>query len=246
MPSILEASGLTKSFHISRTPREVLRGVNLRVEAGEFLAVMGPSGEGKSTLLHLLGGLDTPDRGTVVVDGEDITAMDEDRRTVFRRSRVGFVFQFFNLVPTLTAAENVGLPFRIAGRRGSEVNDRVGDVMRRLNLRGLQGHRPEEISGGEQQRVAIARALVTSPALLIADEPTGNLDFRTGEEVMDLLGALSGEGQTTVLATHDARAAARAHRVLVLRDGAIAAEINLGRDTSDPGPLIERLRELGL
>jgi putative ABC transport system ATP-binding protein len=207
---------------------------------------MGPSGEGKSTLLHVISGLDLPDAGHVVVDGQDITTMSEEQRTLFRRSHIGFVFQFFNLLPTLTAAENVALPFRIAGDRRRDTFDRVSDVMNKLNLRGLQGHRPEEISGGEQQRVALARAFVTEPTIIMADEPTGNLDFNTGNEVMRVMSQFNQDGQTVVLATHDARAAAHADRVLVLRQGKVAAEIALPRGESDPRELIARLQALGL
>jgi len=211
------------------------------------VALMGPSGCGKSTLLHLLAGLEPPDSGRVVIGGADLTAMDERRRTQFRRVKIGFVFQFFNLVPNLTAAENIALPLRIAGSRSAHF-DRVADLMRDLNLRNLQGHRPEEISGGEQQRVAIARALLMEPAVIIADEPTGNLDYTTGKEVLDLLWSrCQDHGQTAILATHDARAAAYADRVLVMRDGKIIETINLGRrEDHNAAPLISRLAQLGL
>jgi putative ABC transport system ATP-binding protein len=183
----------------------------------------------------------------VLVAGHYITAMDERSRTIFRREHIGFVFQFFNLIPNLTAAENIALPLRIAGGRSSHF-DRVSDLMRELNLRNLQGHRPEEISGGEQQRVAIARALLNTPAILMADEPTGNLDFNTGNDVLELIWSLCvKEGQTALLATHDARAAAHADRVLVMRDGRIIETIELGRRPDHhAAPLISRLAQLGL
>jgi putative ABC transport system ATP-binding protein len=243
MPAILEAVGLQKAYRISATPHEVLRGIDLTVDRGEFVAVVAPSGEGKSTLLHLLSGLDTPDRGRVVVAGQDLTEMDEEARTIFRRGQIGFVFQFFNLVPNLTAAENVALPFRIAGQPADY--QRVSELMSRLGLRGLQGHRPEEISGGEQQRIAIARALVTRPAILMADEPTGNLDFNTGNEVLSLLRSFNREGQTVVMATHSARAASQANRVVVLKEGRLADSIEVTDGASVPA-LVQRLQDHGL
>jgi putative ABC transport system ATP-binding protein len=244
---LLAAEGLGKTFHISIRPHVAVDGVSLTVRRGELVAIMGPSGCGKSTLLHLLGGLEPPDSGRVVIDGRDITAMDERSRTIFRRERIGFVFQFFNLIPNLTAAENIALPMRIAGEAGAGF-ERVADLMRDLNLRGLQGHRPEEISGGEQQRVAIARALLMEPAIVMADEPTGNLDFTTGREVLDLIWATSSRaGQTAILVTHSAQAAAYADRVLAMRDGKLVDEIELGRrEDHSAAPLISRLAQLGL
>src|SRR3984893_3637143 len=227
-PEIVVAENLNKSFSISLTPRPVVNHVNLSVRQGELVAIMGPSGCGKSTLLHLLAGLEPPDSGRVVVAGNDITAMDERHRTIYRRQHIGFVFQFFNLVPNLTVAENIALPLRIAGERSSHF-DRVSDLMRDLNLRNLQGHRPEEVSGGEQQRVAIARALLNKPAIVMADEPTGNLDFNTGNDVRDWIWPrCAHEGQPAIPAPHDARAAAYADRVLVMRDGRIIETFELG------------------
>ncbi|HEV1997859.1 MAG TPA: ABC transporter ATP-binding protein, partial [Candidatus Dormibacteraeota bacterium] len=226
---LLVADNLTKTYRISTRPHVVVDRVSFTVSPGELVAIMGPSGCGKSTLLHVLAGLEPPDSGRVVIGGAEITGMDERNRTVFRRDKIGFVFQFFNLIPNLTAAENIALPLRIAGSRTAHF-DRVADLMRDLNLRNLQGHRPEEISGGEQQRVAIARALLMDPVVIIADEPTGNLDFTTGNEVLELLWSRCQEhGQTAILATHDARAAAFADRVLVMRDGRIIETIELGR-----------------
>ena len=244
---ILEAEGLSKAYRVSQSPHVVVDKVSFSVRSGEFVAIMGPSGCGKSTLLHLLAGLEPADSGRVVIGGQDLTEMNEHDRTVFRRERIGFVFQFFNLVPNLTAAENIALPLRIAGERSSRF-DRVSDLMRELNLRNLQGHRPEEISGGEQQRVAIARALLMKPAILMADEPTGNLDYTTGKEVLDLIWSRCAEGsETAILATHDARAAAYADRVLVMQDGRVIDTIQLGRRTDhNAAPLISRLAQLGL
>jgi putative ABC transport system ATP-binding protein len=260
--TVVVAEGLRKAYRISREPREVLAGVSLEVARGEFVAIMGPSGCGKSTLLHVLGGLEPPDEGRVIIDGRDLYALDDERLAAFRRDHVGLVFQFFNLIPSLTAAENVALPLRLRGRgRGSArwggpnrrrvIRRRVHALMDQLDLHGLQGHGPEEISGGEQQRVALARALAVAPSVLLADEPTGNLDWATAHEVMALLARLCrSEGQTTVVVTHDARTAAWADRVLVMRDGAVVDEVRLGRREDaaapDPAPLVARLVELGL
>jgi putative ABC transport system ATP-binding protein len=256
---VLVAEDLRKTYHVSRPPRQVLAGVSLQVRRGEFLAVMGQSGSGKSTLLHVLGGLEPPDHGRVVIEGRDLYALDDDALSAFRRDHIGFVFQFFNLVPSLTAAENVALPLRLRGgwlRRVADrqaVRARVAALMDQLELHGLQGHGPEEISGGEQQRVAIARALVAAPAVLFADEPTGNVDYATAHEIMRLLSRLCrSERQTTILVTHDARTAAYADRVLVMRDGAVIAEVDLDHRADEPGrppdarPLVSHLAELGL
>ena len=258
---MIVASDLRKTYRISRPPREALDGVSLQVARGEFVALMGPSGCGKSTLLHVLGGLEPPDTGSVSIDGRDVYSLDDESRSAFRRDHIGFVFQFFNLLPTLTAAENVALPLRLRndsgrrhrGRRLSrgEINERVRALMDQLNLRGLQGHGPEEISGGEQQRVAIARALAAAPSLLLADEPTGNLDWTTGHEVMALLARLCREdAQTTLLVTHDARVAAYADRVLVMRDGRLIDEMVLPRGEEQhqtrTATLVTRLAPLDL
>ena len=252
----LVAERLHKTFHISRPPNAVLKDVSLSVRRGEFVAIMGPSGCGKSTLLHVLGGLEPPDAGTVRIDGADLYSMDDEALTAYRRDRMGFVFQLFNLLPALTAAQNIGLPLRL--RRPppprEAIDDRVVTLMDMLDLHGLQGHGPEEISGGEAQRVAIARALVAAPSVLFADEPTGNLDWSTSHEVMALLARLSRDAetrQTTVLVTHDARTAVYADRVLVMRDGEVVAELDVERaaDPVAPGdvrPLVERLTVLGL
>jgi putative ABC transport system ATP-binding protein len=260
--TVVSVEGVRKAYGISRQPRDVLAGVSLEVARGEFVAIMGPSGCGKSTLLHCLGGLEPPDEGRVVIEGRDLYALDDERLAVFRRDHIGLVFQFFNLIPSLTAAENVALPLRLRGRGPGEgrrgglnrrrvIRSRVHALMDQLDLHGLQGHGPEEISGGEQQRVALARARAVAPSVLLADEPTGNLDWATAHEVMALLARLChSEGQTTVVVTHDARTAAWADRVLVMRDGVVADEVTLGRRAAtaapDPAPLVARLVELGL
>jgi putative ABC transport system ATP-binding protein len=247
---VLEARDLTKSYTLGGGIVDALQGVSLAVSSGEFVAIMGPSGSGKSTLLQLLGGLDRPTSGEVVLEGQTISRLTDEQATKLRRDRTGFVFQSFNLIPLLDVAENVGLPFTIAGldpRRG-ELRDRVRDAIALVDLTGKERHRPDQLSAGEQQRVAVARALVTRPAILLADEPTGNLDYATGTEILDALWRSCDErGQTIVLVTHDAKAAAYADRVCVVRDGRVLDEITLGRRTDHAaGPLIGRLSRLGL
>lgn len=227
---------------------DALRGVSLAVEQGEFVAIMGASGSGKSTMLQLLGGLDLPTSGEVVIDGISISALDEEHRTLTLRDKTGFVFQFFNLIPLLSVAENVALPFLIAGDAASRHRERIDELLALVGLSDKAAHRPDQLSAGEQQRVALARALATKPAILLADEPTGNLDYTTGAEILDLLwDSAERLGQTIVLVTHDARAAAYADRVLVVRDGVVLDEIVLGRRADhEAKPLIRRLAELGL
>jgi putative ABC transport system ATP-binding protein len=229
-------------------PVHALRGVNLTVMPGEFVALMGPSGSGKSTLLHLLGGIDTPSGGRVVLDGVDLDTLNPTALTRLRRERIGFVFQFFNLLPTLTVYENVDLPFLLGADAGGYRQQRVRNNLQRMGLLGYEQHRPDQLSGGEQQRVAIARALVARPAIVFADEPTGTLDYTTSEEILGLLRTCAHEyGQTIVLVTHEAHAAAYADRVLLLRDGLLTEEIRLGRrEDHSAGVLIARLAELGL
>jgi len=248
MAPILEARDLVKRYPIGDGEAEALRGVSLQVERGEFVAIMGSSGSGKSTMLHLLGGLDLPTSGEVVIDGIAISGLDEEHRTLTRREKTGFVFQFFNLIPLLSVAENVALPFMIAGDPASRHRDRVTELLVLVGLGDKAEHRPDQLSAGEQQRVALARALATAPAILLADEPTGNLDYTTGTEILDLLWDSADRlQQTIVLVTHDARAAAYADRVLVVRDGQIRDEIVLGRRRDhEARPLIVRLAELGL
>ncbi|HET7494154.1 MAG TPA: ABC transporter ATP-binding protein [Candidatus Limnocylindrales bacterium] len=247
---ILEARDLTKAYPLGATTVEALRGVSLTVEAGEFVALMGPSGSGKSTLLQLLGGLDRPTSGEVILAGETISELSDDRATRLRRDRTGFVFQSFNLIPLLDVTENVALPFTIAGQDPSrgELAERIRDVIASVELTGKEHHKPDQLSAGEQQRVAVARALVTRPALLLADEPTGNLDYTTGTEILDALWRSCQERhQTIVLVTHDSKAAAYADRVLVVGDGRIRDTIELGRRADhDATALITRLAQLGL
>ncbi|HLY38765.1 MAG TPA: ABC transporter ATP-binding protein [Candidatus Binatia bacterium] len=214
-----------KVFRRGETEVHALAGVSLDVAAGDFVSIMGPSGSGKSTLLHLLGGLDVPSRGEIVIDGTAISRMTDDEITIFRRRKIGFVFQFFNLLPTYSAEENVALPLLLDRRRARDVRARVTAALDQVGLAHRRRHRPDELSGGEMQRVAIARALVIDPVLILADEPTGNLDTRTGEQILALVrDANRTRGTTVVLVTHDARAAAYARRVVTVKDGLIVGE----------------------
>jgi putative ABC transport system ATP-binding protein len=220
----VSAMALTRTYGDGDSAVHALRGVSLDLPAGQFTAIMGPSGSGKSTLMHLLAGLDTPTSGTVKVAGEDITRMKDRDLTRLRRKHIGFVFQSFNLLPTLSAEENVLLPLSIAGKRPPAVE--VDALLERVGLTERRGHRPAELSGGQQQRVAIARALITRPTVLFADEPTGNLDSEAGAGILALLrDAVDLDGQTTLMVTHDPRAAATADRVLYLTDGRVVADI---------------------
>jgi putative ABC transport system ATP-binding protein len=205
---------------------DALRGVSLGVPSGQFAAIMGPSGSGKSTLMHILAGLDQPTSGAVEIGGEEITTMGDKELTLLRRRHIGFVFQAFNLVPTLTAEENIVLPLAIAGRKTE--SSWIEAVIGRVGLGDRRHHRPAELSGGQQQRVAVARALASEPTVLFADEPTGNLDSRSGAEVLELLGEAAREyGQTIVMVTHDPRAAAGADRVIHLADGQVAEDFEV-------------------
>jgi ABC-type lipoprotein export system ATPase subunit len=215
---IVEAAGLVKTYGAGRAARTVLDGVDLTVEAGEILAILGRSGSGKSTLLHLIGGLDRPDAGTITVAGEPVTGASEKALSALRRRRIGFVFQFFHLLPELSGEGNVLLPGRVRGAR-DDVGERGRALVDRLGLRDVADALPSRLSGGEQQRFAIARALVNDPVLLLADEPTGNLDVEAGGEVLRLLRAGAEEGRAVVIVTHEAAAAAIADRVVTLRDG---------------------------
>ena len=220
---LLSARALTKTYAMGRRTLEVLRGVNLDVARGEFLALRGASGAGKSTLLHLLGGLDKPDTGEISFAGKNLAKLPPAKLAELRNGKVGFVFQAYHLLPELSALENVCLPARIARTSAAAAAERGRELLTRVGLGERMEHRPYELSGGEQQRVAIARALINSPELILADEPTGNLDSHTGGEIIDLLCALRDERQTTlVIATHDARVAERAPIVVQLVDGQIA------------------------
>ena len=225
--SAVEAGGLTKVYRQGETDVHALRGVDLTVERGSFVAVMGPSGSGKSTLLHLIGALDTPTSGSLAIGGRSLEGLDDRALTELRRDRIGFVFQFFNLLPTLSAQENVALPALIAGERAPA---RAAELLRLVGLSDRADHLPSQLSGGEQQRVSIARALLREPDLVLADEPTGNLDTKSGATVLELLRRVADEGQTVVVVTHAPSAASLADRVVFLRDGLVAGEVE-GGDT---------------
>jgi putative ABC transport system ATP-binding protein len=237
-PIAVAAAGVTRRYGAGETAVDALRGVSIEVPRGQFAAIMGPSGSGKSTLMHVLAGLDTPTSGIVHIAGEDITKMNDAQLTKLRRAHIGFVFQAFNLLPTLTAEENILLPLQLAGRTVDK--DWFQAVVERVGLADRTTHRPSELSGGQQQRVAVARALVSEPTVLFADEPTGNLDSRSSHDVLELLrDAAVSFGQTTVMVTHEPGAAAAADRVVFLADGEIAGDI---RDP-DEATILEGIRE---
>jgi putative ABC transport system ATP-binding protein len=227
MTAVLEARGLAKTYDNGGTQVFALRGVDLAVERGEFLAIMGPSGCGKSTLLNLLAGLDRPTAGEVHLDGERIDRLSEAELARLRRRKVGFVFQFFNLVPTLSVVENVELPLLLVGRRRKEARSSAVELLSDLGIGDKHAAAPARLSGGQQQRVALARALANTPDIVLGDEPTGNLDSAAAREVLGLLRAARDRGQTLLLVTHDARVAAAADRVVTLRDGLVSDETAL-------------------
>jgi putative ABC transport system ATP-binding protein len=236
----VEARELTRRYGEGETAVDALRGIDLTVHSGELVAVMGPSGSGKSTLMHILAGLDKPTSGTVSIAGTEITDLNDTKLTHLRRDHVGFVFQFFNLLPMLDAEENVVLPLSIAGKKPDKAW--LDELLERTGLNNRRSHRPSELSGGQQQRVAIARALVTRPTIVFADEPTGNLDSKTSGEILELVRSMVDVyGQTTVMVTHEAPAAAIADRILFLADGLIVKE--LGRHTT-PGEVLEVMSSL--
>jgi putative ABC transport system ATP-binding protein len=222
-PAVVTATELRRRYGEGDTAVEALRGVDVEIARGELTAVMGPSGSGKSTLMHLLAGLDKPTAGSIEIDGTDITRLDDTALTKLRRTHVGFVFQFFNLLPMLSAEENITLPLAIAGEKADKAW--LEELMHRVGLAERRKHRPSELSGGQQQRVAVARALVTRPTVVFADEPTGNLDSKTSIEILDLLReAVEDYDQTLVMVTHDVRAATIADRIVYLADGGIAKD----------------------
>jgi len=235
---ILEANQLIKRYQLGEHSVEALAGVNFKVDKGEFVAIMGPSGSGKSTLLHLLGGLDSPSEGEITLAEKQLAKLNEYQTTLARRHNVGFVFQFFNLLPTLTAEENIMLPIIIDGQDPKKFADRLENILGLVSLTDRRNHKPDQLSGGQQQRVAIARALITQPAILLCDEPTGNLDTKSGTAIMELLQRSCRElQQTVIVVSHDPRASAYAQRVIFLRDGLIVEEYH----PNDDVPLQERI-----
>jgi putative ABC transport system ATP-binding protein len=226
MPDVL-TKDLIKVYRAGKSEVIALRGLDMQIADGEFVAVEGPSGCGKTTLLNLVGGIDRPTAGRIEVDGTNLVHLSDSELTRYRRDRVGFVFQFFNLVPTLTARENVELPMRLAGRTAAKRKDRTRDLLKLVDLERRAVHRPDELSGGEQQRVAIAVALANDPPLVLADEPTGELDTKTGKEILDLFRRLNRDlGKTVIVVTHDTRVAGIAHRILQIEDGQIVGELS--------------------
>ena len=218
---LIELAGIERRFQLGDTTVNALAGLNLQIAAGEYVAVMGPSGSGKSTLLNLLGLLDRPNAGSYRLEGRDVTTLTPDEQARVRSARIGFVFQSFHLVPRLTAAENIALPMTLAGIAPAERARRVAAALQSFGLANRADHKPDQLSGGQRQRVAIARATIMQPALILADEPTGNLDRHTGEEVVNLLEGLNASGVTLIIVTHDQAMGARAHRQIVMEDGRI-------------------------
>jgi putative ABC transport system ATP-binding protein len=222
---MIELRDVTKIYHQGQRKVSVLRGVSLRIDPGEFVAIMGPSGSGKSTLLHLMGALDVPNSGSIRIGGRELERLSDRDRSLLRRNRVGFVFQFFNLLPSLTAAENVALPLLLAGEKRSRARSRAISALEKVDLSKRTEHRPDQLSGGEMQRVAVARAIVGEPELVLCDEPTGNLDSASSAEVLSLLHSLPEPGRrAVVMATHDREAGRSANRLIFIRDGQISVE----------------------
>jgi putative ABC transport system ATP-binding protein len=239
--TVVQAEDVVRRYGEGETSVDALRGVSLGVEAGQLVAVMGPSGSGKSTLMHILAGLDKPTSGTVTIAGTEITTLPDAKLTRLRRQHIGFVFQFFNLLPMLTAEENIVLPLTIAGEKPDK--EWREELLKKVGLDDRRTHRPAELSGGQQQRVAIARALVSRPTVVFADEPTGNLDSKTSGEILELMrDSVDSLGQTTVMVTHDPHAAAIADRILFLADGLIVRDM----PRSEPGAVIAAMDELTL
>ncbi|MBN1451008.1 MAG: ABC transporter ATP-binding protein [Anaerolineales bacterium] len=223
--SLIQTQNLTKIYGSGVTAVTALDGVNIKINDGEFVAIMGPSGCGKSTLLHLLGGLDTPSEGKAIIDGTSLAEMPDDKLTELRRRRIGFVFQFYNLIPVLSAAENAALPVTLDGVKPAEAAAKAKEWLARFGLGERLSSRPDQLSGGQQQRVAIARALVAEPSLILADEPTGNLDTRSGDEIAGLLRDVSKQyNRTIIMVTHDPRIAAYSDRIIFLKDGKVVDE----------------------
>ncbi len=222
--ALIELSAIERRFQLGDTTVRALAGLDLQIAAGEYVAVMGPSGSGKSTLLNLLGLLDSPQSGTYRLEGRDVTTLSADEQARIRSTRIGFVFQSFHLVPRLTAAENIALPMTLAGIAPGEREQRVAQALRDFGLEHRADHKPDQLSGGQRQRVAIARATIMQPPLILADEPTGNLDRHTGDEVIRLLETLNGRGVTLVIVTHDSTLGSRAGRQLVMEDGRLQSD----------------------
>ena len=244
---VLETQQLTKQYRMGTVTVTALDGVDFNVKRGEFIAIMGPSGSGKSTLLHLLGGLDKPTSGEVILAGQPLSTLSDDEITGFRRRKVGFIFQFYNLLPTLTTAENIALPLLIDGQPIGRHQQRLTDLLALVNLSDRADHHPDQLSGGQQQRVAIARAFVNAPEIVLAYEPTGNLDTRSGAAILELLQrACRDLGATIVMVTHDPRAASYADRVVFLKDGQIVHRLENNGDGVSVNQIVEVMASLEL
>ena len=237
--ALIETRDLWKTYRMGDEEIHALQNVSIRIEAGEYVAIMGPSGSGKSTLMNLIGCLDTPTQGSYLLNGHQVRELDDDELARIRNEEIGFVFQTFNLLPRATALHNVELPLVYAGVSGSDRRERALKALARVELADRVTHRPNELSGGQRQRVAIARALVNAPALLLADEPTGNLDSKTGQEIMALFRRLHDAGNTIVLITHEQEVAEYAHRVIQLRDGQVERDLQQSRLASASSSILE-------
>jgi putative ABC transport system ATP-binding protein len=236
---MIRVDGVTKLFRQGQNVIRALDSVSLKIATGEFMSVMGPSGSGKSTLLHLIGALDTPDAGEIFVEDQPLSGMSDDERTLLRRRKIGFVFQFFNLLSTLTVEENVAMPLLLDGHSMGTIGDRVSQALELVRLTERRNHRPDQLSGGQMQRVALARALVIEPVLLLADEPTGNLDRKAGEEILTFIRRTSDDRrQTVVLVTHDRRAAEYGERLVTLTDGQIVGDVAVERSVAQRGAIV--------
>jgi len=232
MKEVIRLNDIKKSYYLGKQELPVLKGINLLIAANEYVALMGPSGSGKSTLMNILGCLDTPSSGQYILNGKDVSRMEDDELADTRNVEIGFVFQQFNLLPRLTAWENVALPLIYSGASKKEREERARDILNKVGLSDRANHKPNELSGGQSQRVAIARALVNNPSLMLADEPTGNLDTKTSIEIMDLFGQIHANGNTVVLVTHEEDIAKYTHRIVKIRDG------NVESDTVNATPLL--------
>ncbi len=245
MSSVLKADHVSKHYPMGAVTVSALAGVSLVVNKGEFVAIMGPSGSGKSTLLHLLGGLDGPSDGEITLAGQPLSRLTDNQITIVRRRKVGFIFQFYNLLPTLTAEENVGLPLLIDGQSLGQHRDKITGLLEMVGLADRKHHKPDQLSGGQQQRVAIARAFVNDPEIVLADEPTGNLDSKAGAAILALLRRTCDElSATIVMVTHDPRAASYANRVVFLKDGLSVRELRNGAPGHNSQAIMDVMAEL--
>jgi putative ABC transport system ATP-binding protein len=240
--SVIEMQDVTKEYQIGQIATPALRGVDLTVEAGEFTAIVGPSGSGKTTVLQMMGCLDRPTEGSVLVNGEDVVHLNDNQRADLRKGTIGFIFQFFALIPVLTAYENIELPLVLIGEDASTRRERVNELLESVGLTARADHRPDQLSGGEKQRVAVARALAVEPVLVLADEPTANLDTKNGNQVMDIMQRLNDEtGTTFIFATHDPRVIPFAKRTVELRDGRVSEDWKTSKEYShDPEAMVDR------